>query len=212
LGFLTLVKAIQCFAAVLGLSMAGLHAQGPRPGDLGASPQPVGDAGVAWYTTWVTAFCLLAPDGKKRLSGTGRSPSMGLRTGGRRGNRDAQGEAVIKEMARIADNYPGNGDADEPVVQDFHSFRQALNVASADQRLLLFVAASGKTRKTLRESLLKGECPTAKTATATAKSIIAADADPVDRVDQVKDRAEVARTGLPGAADWPVTMKSNRRK
>lgn len=31
-------------------------AQGPRPGDLGASPQPVGDAGVVWYTTWDTAL------------------------------------------------------------------------------------------------------------------------------------------------------------
>ena len=30
-------------------------AQGPRPDDLGASPQPVGEAGVAWYTTWETA-------------------------------------------------------------------------------------------------------------------------------------------------------------
>lgn len=30
--------------------------QGPRPTDLGASPQPVGEAGVAWYTTWETAL------------------------------------------------------------------------------------------------------------------------------------------------------------
>ncbi|MFT5465571.1 MAG: hypothetical protein ACI8UO_000666 [Verrucomicrobiales bacterium] len=34
---------------------AAAHAQGPRPGDLGASPQPIGDAGVMWYTTWDTA-------------------------------------------------------------------------------------------------------------------------------------------------------------
>ena len=100
-----------------------------------------------------TAFCLLAPDGRERLSGTGRSPSMGLRTRGRRGGRNGDDGAVIKEMARIADRFPGKGDADEPVVQDFHSFRQALNVASADQRLLLFVAAPGKARKALRKSL-----------------------------------------------------------
>mgnify|MGYP004268969097 CR=1 FL=1 len=31
-------------------------AQGPRPDDLGASPQAVGEAGVAWYTTWETAL------------------------------------------------------------------------------------------------------------------------------------------------------------
>ncbi len=30
-------------------------AQGPRPGDLGASPQAIGAPGVAWYTTWDTA-------------------------------------------------------------------------------------------------------------------------------------------------------------
>ncbi|MDF1752302.1 MAG: hypothetical protein P1U89_05995 [Verrucomicrobiales bacterium] len=29
--------------------------QGPRPSDLTASPQPVGDSGVMWYTTWETA-------------------------------------------------------------------------------------------------------------------------------------------------------------
>ena len=40
------------------LAVTFLHsaqAQGPRPTDLGASPQPVGDAGIAWYTTWETA-------------------------------------------------------------------------------------------------------------------------------------------------------------
>jgi hypothetical protein len=31
-------------------------AQGPRPTDLGASPQPVGEAGIMWYTTWDTAL------------------------------------------------------------------------------------------------------------------------------------------------------------
>ena len=29
---------------------------GPRPDDLGASPQPIGEAGVAWYTTWEPAL------------------------------------------------------------------------------------------------------------------------------------------------------------
>ena len=32
-----------------------VSAQGPRPNDLGASPQAIGEAGVAWYTTWDTA-------------------------------------------------------------------------------------------------------------------------------------------------------------
>ena len=29
---------------------------GPRPTDLGASPQAVGEAGVMWYTTWESAL------------------------------------------------------------------------------------------------------------------------------------------------------------
>jgi hypothetical protein len=33
-----------------------LFAQGPRPDDLGASPQAIGTPGVAWYTTWDTAL------------------------------------------------------------------------------------------------------------------------------------------------------------
>ena len=44
-------------AAVLVTTTVLASAQGgPRPNDLGASPQPVGDAGVAWYTTWDTAL------------------------------------------------------------------------------------------------------------------------------------------------------------
>ena len=50
------MKAILTSAAILGLSSAALLAQGPRPDELGASPQPVGDAGPAWYTTWDTAL------------------------------------------------------------------------------------------------------------------------------------------------------------
>ena len=42
--------------ASLALSAACLSAQGPRPTDLGASPQAIGDAGIAWYTTWDTAL------------------------------------------------------------------------------------------------------------------------------------------------------------
>lgn len=41
---------------VLLAAVAGGWAQGPRPGDLGASPQAVGEPGVAWYTTWDTAL------------------------------------------------------------------------------------------------------------------------------------------------------------
>ena len=41
---------------VMLAAVAGVCAQGPRPGDLGASPQAVGDPGVVWYTTWDTAL------------------------------------------------------------------------------------------------------------------------------------------------------------
>jgi hypothetical protein len=35
---------------------SSVFAQGPRPTDLGASPQAIGASGVAWYTTWDTAL------------------------------------------------------------------------------------------------------------------------------------------------------------
>ena len=49
------MKAIRTLIALLALCPAIGHAQGPRPTDLGASPQAVGEAGVMWYTTWDTA-------------------------------------------------------------------------------------------------------------------------------------------------------------
>jgi len=100
-----------------------------------------------------TAFCLLAPDGEERLSRTGRAPQMAFRT--RRGPRGGGGEAegTIAEMEKVAKNYKPKGDAKTPVVQDFHSFRQALNVASGDQRLLVFVATDEKNQDALRKKL-----------------------------------------------------------
>lgn len=41
------------FAIALAHPAAG---QGARPTDIGASPQPMGEAGIAWYTTWDTAL------------------------------------------------------------------------------------------------------------------------------------------------------------
>ena len=41
---------------VLSLAACSATAQGPRPTDIAASPQPVGDPGVMWYTTWDTAL------------------------------------------------------------------------------------------------------------------------------------------------------------
>lgn len=90
-----------------------------------------------------TAFCLLAPDGKERLSRSGRSPlqSFGRRRRGRGVASEQLTDVTVAEMEKVAKNYQPQGDPATPIVQDFHSFRQALNVASGDQRLLLFVVA-----------------------------------------------------------------------
>lgn len=50
------MKILIMFALVSFAAISGCFAQGPTPGDLGASPQAVGDAGIAWYTTRETAL------------------------------------------------------------------------------------------------------------------------------------------------------------
>lgn len=104
-----------------------------------------------------TAFCLLAPDGETRLSGSGRGPSQALARGGpgRRGGGESGGgdAAVIAELDRIAAGYRPDGTADAMIPQDFHSFRQALNVASGDQRLLVAVSAPESEHGKLRAKL-----------------------------------------------------------
>jgi hypothetical protein len=42
-------------ATAFAFSASVVHAQGPRPGDLGASGLDLGEPGIAWYTTWETA-------------------------------------------------------------------------------------------------------------------------------------------------------------
>ncbi len=73
-----------------------------------------------------TAFVVYAPDGKTVLTKSGRSP------------RHAFGRDVEAGMAEITNKYPAKGAAQDAVVTDFHSFKQSLNVAAADQRLLVF--------------------------------------------------------------------------
>ncbi|MDA7920501.1 thioredoxin family protein [Verrucomicrobiales bacterium] len=41
--------------ALIALAPTLGHSQKGRPTDIGASPQPVGEPGVMWYTTWDTA-------------------------------------------------------------------------------------------------------------------------------------------------------------
>jgi len=56
-------------------------------------------------------------------------------------------------MNQYAFWYPATAEPREAIVQDFHSFRQALNVASADQRVLVLVNAPSEHEQNLRESL-----------------------------------------------------------
>ena len=101
-----------------------------------------------------TAFCLLAPDGKERLSGTGRSPEMGLSPGRRGPGRQKPDVDVAGEMKKVASRFKATGSPSQALVQDFHSFRQALNVASGDQRLLLLVVAPEKQQDAIRRVLV----------------------------------------------------------
>lgn len=45
-----LFRGIATVVALLASNIAS--AQGPRPGDLGASNLDIGTPGIAWYTTW----------------------------------------------------------------------------------------------------------------------------------------------------------------
>ncbi|MDP0492460.1 MAG: hypothetical protein Q7Q71_15545 [Verrucomicrobiota bacterium JB023] len=47
------MKKLILLSLLLALPLAG---QAVRPTDLKASPQPVGEAGIHWYTTWETAL------------------------------------------------------------------------------------------------------------------------------------------------------------
>lgn len=105
-----------------------------------------------------TAFCILAPDGKKRLSGTGRSPRQGFGVG--RSSPDGQNAAVIEKIKEVVAKYPAKGREADAVVQDFHSFKQALNIASGDQRLLVFIVAAKRERVEIKKiSTRRGESP-----------------------------------------------------
>tara|TARA_B110000879_G_scaffold210568_1_gene300972 strand:+ start:2718 stop:3560 length:843 start_codon:yes stop_codon:yes gene_type:complete len=106
-----------------------------------------------------TAFCILKPDGKTRLSGTGRSPQMAFRTGGRSQSNDPNQEEnnkkTIAEMDKISAKYTSKASDAGAVVQDFHTFKQALNIASGDQRLLVFTVAAQKDRAVLKKLMQK---------------------------------------------------------
>ncbi len=61
--------------------------------------------------------------------------------------------AAVNEMHKVADEFPATADLMQAIVPDFHSVRQALNVASADQRVLVVINAANKQLTRLRTSL-----------------------------------------------------------
>lgn len=97
-----------------------------------------------------TAFCIFDPQGKRRLSRAGRSPTSVMGRGASDTN-----EGIIREMKRIASRYKPKASEKETVLQDFLSFRQALNVAAADQRLLVFVNADKDAVEEISPTLTK---------------------------------------------------------
>lgn len=91
-----------------------------------------------------SAFCLLAPNGQDWLSRGGRGPEMVLGY-----------ESAATELAIVAEKYPARADPADALVPDFHSVRQALNVASADQRVLVLINGSDQQLPALQKSLRK---------------------------------------------------------
>ena len=63
------------------------------------------------------------------------------------------GNAPTDRLSTVAALYPPKADLHEAIVPDFHSLRQALNVASADQRVLVVIHGAEQTTQPLRESL-----------------------------------------------------------
>ncbi len=95
-----------------------------------------------------SAFTVLDIDGETPVTGSGRMPVEGL-TGRKQGTM----ESAIDRMNEIVADYPLRGTPEAATLQDFHTFRQALNVASADQRLLLFVVGSPDEIESIRPTL-----------------------------------------------------------
>lgn len=98
-----------------------------------------------------TAFCILAPNGKTQLTRAGRSPAMGLGLG--RGGHDSDTTNIIRKLNAIAAKYPAKEGETQAVLPDFHSFKQALNIASADQRLLVYAVAPKASRNLVRKNI-----------------------------------------------------------
>ena len=81
-----------------------------------------------------TAFCILAPDGKERLTRSGRGPGQVI----------GDEQAFAKALNDIAARYEPRGNLRDAAMPDFPSFKLALNVSAADQRLLVLLTGTEK--------------------------------------------------------------------
>jgi hypothetical protein len=88
-----------------------------------------------------TAFVVFAPDAKTPLTRSGRSP------------RHAFGNDTIASMNALAANYKPTDTKGQATLSDFNSFKQALNVASADQRLLVYTISPSAQLPTTKSNL-----------------------------------------------------------
>jgi len=87
-----------------------------------------------------TAFCILSPDGKERLTRSGRGPGQVFRGGD-----------LASSLKQISDDYRSKSKG--APVPDFPTFKLSLNVSSADQRLLVLVTGSDSELKKARTHL-----------------------------------------------------------
>ena len=90
-----------------------------------------------------TAFCILSPDGEQRLTRSGRGPEKAM----------GQGGDLVGSLEKIAARYQSRGDLSEAAMPDYPSFKLALNVSSADQRLLVLLAGSEEELNTTEKRL-----------------------------------------------------------
>ena len=79
-----------------------------------------------------TAFVIYAPDGKTKLTRSGRAPELVFGSGRLMNRNGSSNEAVIKGMEKIAAKYEVKGDLAQAELQDFDSFKQPLNIAASE--------------------------------------------------------------------------------
>ncbi len=77
-----------------------------------------------------TAFVIFAPDGKTKLTRSARSPKQVF------------GSDSLGQMAAISAKYKAKNLDKPAILSDFNSFKQSLNAASAEQRLLVYAVGS----------------------------------------------------------------------